>query len=84
MRRCPRQQHWWFRWWMYPRTHVRRFVGIGQTWEMRLYFWAYDIKIRLTPGQCNQCGQTKGRHRMRCPKLGPGQIIIPIHWRSHD
>jgi hypothetical protein len=73
----PKEPHWWFRWWMYPPTHRRRLIGVGQTWEYRLYFWAYDWKVRLTPGQCTRCGQKKGRHRMRCPKFIEAQIVYP-------
>lgn len=78
----PDEPRWWFRWWMYPPMHRRRIIGVGATWEYRLYFWAHDLKRRLTPGQCVQCGAKKGRHKMRCPTWGTTQVVLPMTWRD--
>lgn len=69
MKRYPSEPHWWFRWWMYPPNHRRRFIGIGSTWEYKLLAWIEDVKVRLTPGQCRECRAKNHLHKMRCSKL---------------
>lgn len=69
---------------MYPRNHRRRFIGVGGTWEFRLYFWATDLKRRVTPGQCVECGSKKGRHKMRCNAIGGGPLWLPVRLETDD
>lgn len=77
----PKHITWWYRWWMYPPQHLRRFVGSGDSWELRAWYWLAHQKRRLTPGQCTECGVKRGQHKMRCSALGPGQVRLYMTWR---
>ncbi len=69
---APKQRHWWFRWWMYPPDHDRRFIGVGQTWEVQLRYRWLDLLARIIPGRCRECHADNHLHKMCCSKLRDG------------
>ena len=68
----PSTPRWWYRWWMYPRWHRRRFIGVGSTWEHGAYYKIKDLILRVR-GRCIEC-TGKGWHKMDCSRQGrPGK-----------
>lgn len=54
---------------MYGRRDRRRYIGAGGSWEKRSW-WAVRAWIgRHLLGECPDCAQRHGMHKLRCPRL---------------